>query len=650
MTTTEATPAAAPVPAEQPPAGRRAVTEVEPLTYREDQRAANLVDLIHRAVGRHADREAIRWKPVRARRSDAEDGPPDRWMSRTYREMWEWVTRLSLGLHDLGLTDGDAFCIISRTRAEWIICDLAGLALGAVSCPIYPQSEPGQAAYVINNVRARLVFVENAQQAAKIEQVRDQCPTLEHMVAIDGRGKFPDGTLTLGDVVARADTDPQVRRAWREHWQSIGRDHWATVIHTSGTTANPKGAILSHGNLVYQYEAAVQIIDLYPTDVFLSWLPLAHSFERVTGEVIPFAHGAAVAYAEPLIERLPANMAEVRPTVMAAVPRLYERVYSRVLSAVEAGPPLRQRIFDWAVALGPQKYANHLAGRRDSPWLMLQLALADLLVYRKIRERTGGRVRYFVSGAAPLSREIGEFFYALGMLVLEGYGMTETSPFISVNRPNDFVFGTVGRPAPGCQVRIEPDTGEISIRGPQVMQGYLNDPAETARTIDPEGWLHTGDIGELDDIGRIRITDRLKNIIVLANGKNVSPGPMEAALSSSKYIAQAVILGDRQPYTGALIAPDFEELETWAAAQGLTEMPPDRLIEEKSVEKLIDREAKRLLEGFAIYERPRRIELLPRLLSEEQGELTPTLKTKLRVVEHNWADRIAHLFDEKGSD
>jgi long-chain acyl-CoA synthetase len=653
MTTTH-TPPEAPGVAPAPGGTPRRITDLEPLTIEPERRAGNLIDLIHRAVEEHGSREAMRWKPAKARRAAAEaDGPAGSaaggWVSRTYREMWDWVTELSLGLQDLGLGDEDTFCTVSRTRPEWIICDLAGMALGSVSCPIYPQSEPGQAAYVINNVRAKVIFVENAQQAAKIAQVRDQCPTLEHVISIDSHGKFPEGTLTLEDVIARADDDPANRRTWRERWQSMGRDHWATVIHTSGTTANPKGAILSHGNLVYQYEAATQIIDLYPTDIFLSWLPLAHSFERVTGEVVPFAVGATVAYAEPLIERLPANMVEVRPTVMAAVPRLYERVYGRVLAAVEAGPPLRQKIFHWAVGLGPKKYANHLAGVPDSPWLKLQLKVADALVFGKVRERTGGRVRYFVSGAAPLSRDIGEFFYALGMLVLEGYGMTETSPFISVNRPNDFVFGTVGRPAPGCQVRIEADAGEISISGPQVMLGYLNDPAETARTIGSDGWLHTGDIGELDEIGRIKITDRLKNIIVLANGKNVSPGPMEAALSSSKYIAQAVILGDRQPYTGALIAPDFEELASWAAANGIAEMPPEQLVGERSVQRLIEGEAKRLLQSFAIYERPRRIAVLPRVLTEEAGELTPTLKTKLRVVQHNWEDRISHLF-EKGGD
>ena len=629
-------------------ASRRLQTDPEPLIPLENP-ANNLVELVSRAVEQYPSNEAMRWKPPKSRRDDADESEEGAWVSRTYREMWDWVTELSLGLGDLGLGDGDAFSIISRTRAEWVIADLAGLAVGAVSAPIYPQSEAGQAAFVINNVKAKFVIVENAQQAAKIASVRDRCPTLQHIVTMDSHGKFPEGTLTFEDVMARASNDPATRRAWREGWQSIGRDHAASVIHTSGTTANPKGVLISHGNLLYQYEAARQIIDLYPTDVFLSWLPLAHSFEKITGEVLPYGIGATVAYAEPLIERLPANMIEVQPTVMAAVPRLYERVYGRVLSTIEAAPHLRQKIFHWGMGVGSQRYANYLAGRPDSRWLKVQHKVANKLVYGKVRARTGGRVRYFVSGAAPLSREVGEFFYALGMLVLEGYGMTEASPLISVARPGDFVFGTVGRPAPGTDVKIDPETGELCSRGPGTMQGYINEPEETAKTVDAEGWLHTGDVAELDEIGRIRITDRLKNIIVLGNGKNVSPGPMEASLSTSKYIAQAVILGDRQAYTGALIAPDFEELEKWAAANELTEMPPEQLIEQKSVQKLIDGEVKRLLDEFAIYERPRRVALLPRLLSEEEGELTPTLKTKLRVVQEKWADRIAYLFDEKGA-
>lgn len=622
--------------------------QLEPLIVAPEDRASSVVDLIHRSVERNSGREAMRWKLPKSQRP--EGATEAVWTSRTYREMWDWVTSVSLGLKDIGIHDGDSVAIIARTRPEWAIADLASLALGAVTCPIYPQSEAGQAAFVINNVSARLIFVENAQQAAKIDSIRAECPTLEHVVAFEPSGKLPAGTLTLDDVMARADTDAANRLEWQDAWKAIDRDHIATVIHTSGTTANPKGAVLSHGNVLFNYEAANQVVDFYETDIFLSFLPLSHIYGRIVDEVIALGRGAAVVYAEAVIERLPANMVEVRPTVMGAPPRLYERVYARVLSAVEEGSPMRQRIFHWAAGLGRRKYANHLAGRGDSPWLALQLKVADALVFGKIRDRTGGRVRYFVSGSAALSSEIGEFFYAMGMLVLEGYGLTETSPFVSVNRPDDFVFGTVGRAAPGSEVRIDPDTGEILVRGPQVMQGYLNQPEETARAIDADGWFHTGDIGELDEIGRIRITDRLKNIIVLGNGKNVSPGPMEAALSSSRFVAQAVILGDGQPYTGALIAPDFDDLGAWAAANGLAEMPPEQLVEQPSVEKLYDTEVKRTLDGFGVHERPRRVALLPRLLSEEEGELTPSLKTKNRVVLKNWADKVAYLFDERPAD
>ena len=646
MTTLTTEPAVA--PADGTSTGRLMRTpEIEPLTVAPEDRMPNVVALIARSAEHNAEREAMRWKLPKAKRAEETADDAGRWTSRTYREMWDWVTRLSLGLKDLGIRDGDAVCIIARTRPEWTIADLASLALGAVTCPIYPQSEPGQAAFVINNVKAKAIFVENAQQANKIAGIRAECPTLEHVITLEPTGKFPDGTLTLEDVIARAEVDAPHRIAWRDGIQSIDRDHLATVIHTSGTTGNPKGAMLSHGNLLFNYEAANQIVDFYPTDVFLSFLPLSHIYGRILDEVIALGKGATVVYAEALIERLPANMIEVRPTVMGGVPRLYERVYARVLSAVEGGSPTRQKIFHWASRLGAQKYANHLAGRPDSLWLKLQLTVADKLVFGKIRERTGGRVRYFVSGSAPLAREIGEFFYGMGMQVLEAYGLTETSPFVSTNRPGDFVFGTVGRPAPGTEVKIDPVTGEILVRGPQIMQGYLNQPDETAKAIDAEGWFHTGDIGELDSIGRITITDRLKNIIVLGNGKNVSPAPMEAALSTSRYVAQAVILGDRQAYTGALIAPDFDELGAWGAANGLAELPPEQLIEEKAVDKLFDAEVKRTLEAFAVYERPRRVALLPRLLTEEAGELTPSLKTKNRVVLENWADKIAYLFDEK---
>ncbi len=646
MTTTLAPDA----PAEAPPA-RLLETVIEPLNIPAELRADSLVALVHNSVLRNPDKEALRWKLPKTKRA-AEGAPEEEvvaWTSTTYRQTWDWITQVAMGLKHLGIRDGDRVCIMSRTRPAWLAADLGSLSLGAVTCPIYPSVEPQQAAFVINNVGARLIFVENLQQAAKIEQVRSECPTLEHVVVIDDRGRLPDGAISFDDIFDLATADAGEIREWTETWSAYGRDKVATVVHTSGTTANPKGVVLTHGNILHNFEGGIQAVDFTEDDLFLSFLPLSHMTERAAGQIVPLGRGCTIAYAEPAIERLAANMVEVRPTVMVAVPRLYERLYSRVISTVEAGPHLRQRIFHWALALGRAKYANHVAGRPNSAWLRLQLKVADRLVFHKIKARTGGRVRYFVSGGAPLSQEIGEFFFAMGMLILEGYGLTETAPLLTISRPGDFRFGTVGRPVAETQIRIDPSNGEVLARGPQVMVGYLNQPEETAKVIDADGWFHTGDIGELEPDGQLRITDRLKNILVLGNGKNVAPAPMEIAILTSRYIAQAVILGDNEPYTGVLIVPDFEQVATWATANGIAEMPHEQLVAEKAIQKLIEGEVRAKLDGFAIYERPRRVALLPRLLSEEEGELTPSLKVKTRVVVEKWADRVAHLFgdDEK---
>ncbi len=545
-------------------AGRRMITDVEPLSIPDELRANSLVDLVDRTVQRYPDKEALRWKLHRSARqmggSDEEAEEAVQWRSTTYKETWRWVTEVAMGLKHLGIRDGDSVAIMSRTRPAWLTADIGAMSLGAVTCPIYPSSEAGQAAFVINNVKARLIFVENLQQYHKIEKVRADCPTLEHVVIIDDHGRQPPMTVSFDDIFDLSEAEPGELREWEEHWRTFRRDKVATIVHTSGTTGDPKGVVLTHGNILLNFEAGIQAVDFNERDLFLSFLPLSHMTERAAGQVVPLGRGCTIAYAEPTISRLAANMVETKPTVMVAVPRLYETLYARVLSTVEAGPALNRRIFHWAANLGKQHYQNHLDGRGDSVWLGMQMKVADRLVFSKIRARTGGRVRYFVSGGAPLSREIGEFFYAMGMLILEGYGLTETAPLLTINRPEDFKFGTVGKPVAETQIKIDPATGEILARGPQVMKGYLNQPEETAKVIDADGWFHTGDIGELDEIGRVLITDRLKNIIVLANGKNVAPAPMEIALATSKYIAQAVIMGDQQPYTGVLIAPDFEEL------------------------------------------------------------------------------------------
>ena len=431
---------AATAPASQPAAERRLSSVGDHLSIPEQFIARNLVELVHNSVERNPNKEALRWRLPKQKRSagaEADDGTAQ-WTSRTYRELWTWVTEMALGLKHLGIRDGDRVCIMSRTRPEWLIADMAALSLGAVTCPIYASVEPGQAAFIINNVDARLIFVENAQQAGKIEQVRAECPSLERMIVIDERGKLPADAIGFDNVFDLSQADPGEVRLWTQGWQAFERSKVATILHTSGTTANPKGVVLTHGNVLHNFEAGIQAVDFDENDLFLSFLPLAHATERAAGQFVPLGRGCAIAYAEPTIERLPANMVEVRPTVMVAVPRLYERLYARVISTVEAGPALRKRIFYWALGLGAQKYANHVAGEPDSWWLRTQLRLADRLVYHKIKERTGGRVRYFVSGGAPLAQEIGEFFTAMGMLILEGYGLTETAPLLSINTPTDY--------------------------------------------------------------------------------------------------------------------------------------------------------------------------------------------------------------------
>jgi len=326
------------------------------------------------------------------------------------------------------------------------------------------------------------------------------------------------------------------------------------------------------------------------------------------------------------------------------VPPFFQRFHKHVLAEVARSPAWKQAAFRWAVGLGRKRYANHLAGRRDSAWLWIQLRLANRFVFAPIKARAGGRLRFFVSGAAPLPQEVGEFFYAMGMLILEAYGLSETAPLLCINRPDSFKFGTVGLPAAETEIRIEAETGEILARGPQVMRGYLNLPEETAAAIDADGWFHTGDIGAFDEAGRLTITDRIKNLIVLSNGKKVSPGPMELLLLTSPYIAQAVILGDQHEQTGVLVAPSPPEVRAWLRERGL-EIPEEELAASAEVNALIESEVRTLLRDFAAYERPRRVAILPRELDEEHGELAgPLRKPRRAAVVANWPEHVQRLF------
>ena len=608
-----------------------------------NERGINLVDLVHRTVRRHPDRMALMWKP-RGPVHEAVTLDEAGWALRTYRELWDWVTEISLGLHALGMRRGDRVAILSRSRPEWAAADLASLALGAVTCPIYSAERPDKVEFMLRNVHARFVFAESAQQLAKLPGADGST-----VILFDPANAAGDDVLTLDEVIARADRSAAARDDWLTGWSRLGRADDATIVHTSGTSGEPKGVVLTHGNVMHNYEAARQALPVTQEDLALSVLPLSHMLERAAGMYVPLGIGAGVAFAEPVMERWATNLTEVRPTIMVTIPLFFQRIHARVLAEVERQPAWKRRLFRWGVGLGATRYANHLAGRRDPPWLRLQLALARRFVFARIKARTGGRLRFFCSGGAPLSREVGEFFYAMDMLILEGYGLSETAPLLAINRPESFRFGTVGPPAADTAIAIDAETGEILARGPQVMRGYLDRPEATAEAIDAEGWFHTGDIGAFDEAGRLSITDRIKNLIVLDNGKKVMPTPMEILLAGSPYVAEAVIIGDGHASTGALVVPDYDRVRADGVAP--TDASPELLSRDPAVISLLEREARRLLRGFAAYERPRHVALLPQPLSEEAGEVVGALrKPKRSIIAANWPAQVERLFSGGDSD
>jgi len=488
-----------------------------------------------------------------------------------------------------------------------------------------------------------VAFASSAAQVKKLAEVRDKAPHLQHVIRFDDPPQ--EGTLSLDEVRARgrealaADREAVKRRA-----AEVGPDDLATLIYTSGTTGDPKGVMLTHDNIVSNVHGGLAAFgDIGPADLALSFLPLCHIFERMGGHYLLLQQGVSIAYAES-VEKVPANMAEVRPTIMLSVPRLYEKMYARVNEKVAGDPALRQRIFHWALGVGRKAFQARVEHRTPGALLRAQHGLADRLVFNKIRERTGGRLRLFISGGAPLAREIAEFFGAVGLLILEGYGLTETSPVIAVNRPDKMKPGSVGPPIQGVEVKIAED-GEILTRGPHVMKGYYNKPEATAEVIDRERWFHTGDIGLLDAEGFLVITDRKKDIIVTSGGKNIAPQPIENQLKTNPLIAEIVMIGNKRNFPSALIVPNFDNLQKWAKAQGLTAASKEELVRDPRVVALYDQTVQALTKDLAQFERIKKIALLPREFTLEAGELTPTLKVKRRVVEQKYKDVIDRLYE-----
>jgi long-chain acyl-CoA synthetase len=583
-----------------------------------------IADLLPKAAAQYGSNVAVRYK----------EG--DRWIGKTFDEVLEIVRPLAFGLVTLGIEKGDRVAILGNTRPEWTFFDFAALSIGATVVPIYQTNSPEECRYVLENSDSKVVVVEDAEQLEKVRQVRDQLPQLEHVVLMSGAGA--EDAIAMEDLAAKGGGGDDA--TWAALYEAVTPEDICTFIYTSGTTGPPKGCIISHGNYRAMLDMVKETSVIEEGDLTYLYLPLAHSFALLI-QLGSYDLGTAIAYWERDPLKILPNLAELKPSYFPSVPRIFEKIYTAATSAMEKEGGLKKAIFNWAIGVGAKMRETERAGRKPGFLLQRQYDFADKKVLSKIRGLFGGNIRLAVSGAAPINPEILRFFDAAGVLVLEGWGMTETSTAATISSPDDFKVGTIGKPFPGCEVKIA-DDGEILVKGPNVFQGYHKNPEATAETI-VNGWLHTGDIGEIDGDGFIKITGRKKDIIITAGGKNITPANLEAEIKQHALVSQCVVVGDRRPYLVALVTLDPEEAVKYAQEHDLPE-DPAQLAQTPDVKASIEAHVEKINQNFARVEQVKKISILPNDLSQESGELTPTLKVKRAVVAQKHEDAIEQLY------
>jgi len=588
-----------------------------------------LPQLFFEAVARHAGRPAAFRSKVGGT-----------WTSITHREAEARVRAISLGLRELGIRAGDRVAIVSESRPEWMLADFACLCARSTDVPVYPTLPAAQIEYILRDSGAVAAFCSTVDQVGKLIAVQASLPTLRHLIVFDPKAKR-GLVMSLAELEQRGQAAEGKYRTFRQDALAVQPQDLATLIYTSGTTGEPKGVMLSHANICSNVDAALQVFPISSQDECLAMLPLAHIFERMVDYAL-FRAGVILNYAESF-ETVPTNLGEVRPTIVVTVPRLFEKVYARVLENALSGSGLKRRIFFWAKRTGEECVSYALSGLPVPAALRVKRALADRLVFSKLRARTGGRIKCFLSGSAPLSAEVAKFFFAAGLPVYEGYGLTETSPVLTINPADRPKLGSVGTAIPGVQLKIAAD-GEILAKGPNVMRGYYNKPEATQEAIDSDGWFHTGDIGELDGEGYLKITDRKKDLIKTAGGKYVAPQPIENRVKLNKFVANAVVLGDRRKFPIILVVPNYDQLEPWARERKLTYRSRVELIALPDVQAKVEREVMGMLRELAKFEMPKKVALIERDFTIDSGELTPTLKVKRRAVEKNYKGLIDQVY------
>jgi long-chain acyl-CoA synthetase len=565
------------------------------------------------------------------------------WESISFIQFGEETESFALGLSTLGVERGDKIAIISENRPEWVYADMALLGLGGIDVPLYPSLTSDTVEFILNNSESMGIIASNKFQLNKILKIRKNCRYLKFIIVINEKDMITGepSLYTFKEVQERGKVLKKDKPFFfRENLKLAKEDDLCTIIYTSGTTGEPKGVMLTHKNIVSNVMAASEAIPFNKDDIFLSFLPLCHIFERMAGYYTAFSAGATIAFAES-IEAVAQNMIEVKPTIITTVPRLFERIYSKIKKNVESQPEKKQKIFNWAVEVGRQ-YIRAKKADKVSIALAIKHKTADTLVFKKLREKTGGKLRFFVSGGAALPRELGDFFEAVGILIIEGYGLTESSPVITANRVDDYKFGTVGKVFPGVEVKIASD-GEILARGPNIMQGYYKNRKETEATI-KDGWLYTGDIGVFDAEGFLMITDRKKHLFKTSGGKYIAPTPIENLFLGSKYIDQFVLIGDRRMFLSALIVPDFEAVKEYADANKISYTNVEDLTKNKEIYDLIEKDLEQFQKQLANFERVRKFVLLDHPFSLETGEMTPTMKVKRKVIEERYVNLIDEMY------
>ena len=564
------------------------------------------------------------------------------WTSVTWRQLSDRVDLIAAGLISLGIRPEDRVALASGTRYEWVVADFGILAAGAATTTVYPTTNAPDVAFIVANSGSRIVIAEDSKQVDKLVAHRAELPAVEKVVVIDGPGNG-DWVITLEDLEQLgkqllADSPEAVN----ERIDAIRGDQLATLIYTSGTTGKPKGVRLTHTSWTYTATALDSLGVLSERDLNYLWLPLAHAFGKVM-LALPLAIGFPTVI-DGRVDKIIDNLAVIRPTIMGAVPRIFEKVHARITETIAKESGVRKALMEWAVGVGLQLSRVRQAGERPSPLLVAQHKVADKLVFSKIRDRFGGRLRFFISGSAALDREIAQWFDAIGVVVLEGYGLTETSAASSLNRPHAYRFGTVGWTFPQTEVKIAED-GEILLRGPGIMNGYHDLPEQTAEAIESDGWFHTGDIGELDAEGFLRITDRKKDMFKTSQGKYVAPSAISAQFKGiCPYASEIIVYGEGKPYCVALVSLDAEAIKEWAEANGLSGKSFSDIARDPKTQTMVEGYVEELNKHLNRWEQVKKVAIIDRELTVEAGDLTPSLKLKRKVVVDNFHDKIDGLY------